>query len=106
MCYAAAAHEGFRVRFVAPVIQRVTAGEGQRGRHLDEQVPGGVVAASGLENQDAAVAPFAQAVGEHGARASAADDDVVVVGFCHAGNSLSAWCRPAAEGWRSFFRKR
>jgi hypothetical protein len=27
------------------------------------------------------------------------------VGFCHAGNSLSTWCRPAAEGWWSFFRK-
>jgi hypothetical protein len=93
MGHAAAAHVRLGIGFVAPVIERVAAGEGQRGGHLDEKVPG-VVASSGFKNQDAALAAVAQAVGEHGTRASAADDDVVVIGLCHA-KSPSTWCRSA-----------
>ncbi|MCY1224890.1 hypothetical protein D9M72_370670 [compost metagenome] len=86
MGHPASPHMRLRIRLVAPVIERIPAGEGQGSRHLDEQIPG-VVASSRFQNQDAARAPCAQAVGQHGTGTSPTDDDVVVAGLCHSAKS-------------------
>ena len=74
---AAAVHEGLRLRFVLPVVEAITDGERQGGRHVDEHVES-VVGTAGFEHEHARRRILAQAIRKHAAGGPAADNDEVV----------------------------
>ena len=72
----AALHVRLGLGLVLPVVEATADREGQRGGHVDEDVPEPVRAA-GLEHEHARRGVGAEAVGERGARRAAADDHEV-----------------------------
>ena len=73
----AVVHERLGLRPVAPVVVAAADGEGQGGRHVDEDVEA-VVGATRLQDQDAPRGVRAQAAGQHAPGRAAADDQDVV----------------------------
>ena len=71
------AHRRLGLRLVAPVVEARPDRERERRGHVDEDVEA-MVAAPGLEDEDARPAVRREPVGEAGARGAAADDDDVV----------------------------
>ncbi len=70
-------HVRLRLGLVAPVVEAAADREGQRRRHVDEDVPERVRAPR-LEHQHGGGRVGREAVGQHAAGRPAADDDVVV----------------------------
>ena len=90
---AAPTHERLGLRLVAPVVALRADREGQGRRHVDVDVPQRV-GTSRLEDEHAGRGIGAQAVREHAARGSAADDDVPILahGGCRSCNSRCKGC--------------
>ena len=93
---APAVHERLRLRAVHPVVAGVADREGERGRHLDVEVPE-AVGPAGLEHEHARAGVGAEAVREHAAGRAAADDHDVVG---HAGE-VRERPRPISSSTRS-----
>ena len=89
-------HERLGLGRVAPVVEAAADREGERRRHVDEDVEA-PVGPAGLEDEDARPGIRRQAIGEGAPRRSAADDDVVDLLGWH-GRMLS---RGESRGWRS-----
>ena len=74
-----AAHVGFGLALVLPVVEPTADRVGERGRHVDEHIPL-PVGATGLEHQHPIRCVGAQPVRERTTRRTATDDDEVVLG--------------------------
>src|SRR5262249_32602280 len=72
----AAVHVGFGLAVVVPVDLVVGERIGERRRHVDLPVPEAILPA-GLEHEDAVLCLGAEAIGQHAAGRTGADDDVV-----------------------------
>jgi hypothetical protein len=77
-----AVHERLGLRFVPPVVEPAADREGERRRHVDEDVEP-VVWSSSFEHQHASLRVGAQAVGQDAAGRAATDDDEVVATATH-----------------------
>ena len=84
-------HVRLGLRLVLPVVEPAADRVGQSRRHVDEDVPEGVVAAR-LQDEHGAAGIGRQAVGQGGAGRAAPDDHVVVPGGNH---GLPPLCRGA-----------
>ena len=89
----AAVHVRLGLGLVLPVVEPVADGERQRGRHVDEDVPEGVVAPC-FENQDPSGRIGREPVRQCAAGGASTDDDEIVLGGRH-GADIS---KPDAHG--------
>ena len=87
----AAVHLRLGLRLVLPVVEAAADREGEGGRHVDEDVPGGVVATR-FQDEHGAGRVGRQTVGQGGTGGAASDDHVVVAGGSH---RLPPFCRGA-----------
>ena len=79
---APAAHVRLRLGLVLPVVEAAADRERQRGRHVDEDVPEGVVA-PGLEHEDPIGWILREPVRQSAAGGPSTDDDEIVLGGSH-----------------------
>ena len=98
----AAVHERLRLALVLPVVELAADREGQRRRHVDEDIPL-VVGAAGLEHQHVGARVCAEPIGQCRAGGSATDDHIVVSGHVVCGHNCTrsaavATSRPTSFG--------
>ena len=72
-----AVHERLGLRLVAPIVESAADREGERRRHVDEDVEP-VIRPAGFEDQDARPRIGGEAIGQGAAGRAATDDDEVV----------------------------